>query len=213
MVRKDGPSVVSLVATLYRRFSHLVHELAKFGSVGAVAFLITLVTSNLLHVGMGMGPLTANGIATVLATTFAYTANRYWTFRHRDRTGLGREYALFFGLNGVGLVITELFIGCTHYVLHLTNPIAYNVSLIIGTGVATLFRFWSYKKWVFLPVEAPAVDPHTGLPEAAQATPEDAAQPAPAPEMVNGHALRTGNVRVLGHGPEQRSPAELRQSS
>ncbi|WP_084264867.1 GtrA family protein [Actinomadura macra] len=157
---------MSLVANLQRQFAHLVRELAKFGSVGAIAFVITVALGNGMHTGLGMGPLTSNGIATVVATTFSYLANRYWTFRHRDRTGLGREYVLFFALNGVGLVITELFIGFTHYVLGLADAISYNVSLIIGTGVATLFRFWSYKKWVFLPTTAPHVDPASGLPEA-----------------------------------------------
>jgi putative flippase GtrA len=170
---------VSLVSKLYRRFAHLVRELAKFGSVGAIAFVITMAVSNALHSGVGMGPLTSNGIATVIATTFAYVANRYWTFRHRDRTGLGREYVLFFALNGVGLVITQLVIGFTVYVLGLTGPLPFNAALIVGTGVATLFRFWSYKKWVFLPIQAPQVDPASGLPEA------DGHKPAP--QHVNGH--------------------------
>jgi putative flippase GtrA len=138
----------------------------KFGSVGAVAFVITISAANLLHGGLGMGPLTSNGIATMAATTFSYFANRYWTFRHRDSSGLGREYALFFLLNGIGLVITELFIGFTHYVLDQKSLIAFNIAQIVGTGVATLFRYWSYKRWVFLPATLPAVDPHTGLPEA-----------------------------------------------
>ncbi|MFD0854234.1 GtrA family protein, partial [Actinomadura adrarensis] len=166
---------MSLLSKLHERFEHLVRELAKFGSVGAIAFVITMVVSNGLHSGVGMGPLTSNAIATVVATTFAYAANRYWTFRHRDRSGLGREYVLFFGLNGVGLVITQLVIGFTVYVLNLSGPLPYNVAMILGTGLATLFRFWSYKKWVFLPVEAPQVGPASGLPEAD-------------PQPVNGHA-------------------------
>ena len=167
---------MSLVANLHRRFEHLVRELAKFGSVGAIAFVITLAIGNVLHTGLGVGPLTSNGVATLVATTFSYLANRYWTFRHRDRTGLGREYVLFFALNGVGLVITELFIGFTHYVLGLSGPLSYNAALIIGTGVASLFRFWSYKKWVFLPASAPPVDLASGLPEAP-------GQDAPAADM------------------------------
>jgi putative flippase GtrA len=169
---------VSFVRNLYRYVARRAHELAKFGSVGALAFVITFGTGNILHTGAGVGPLTSNGVATVLATTFAYFANRHWTFRHRDRTGLSREYALFFGLNGVGLVITELFIGFTHYVLDERNAIAYNVSLFLGTSVATLFRFWSYKKWVFLPTTAPPVDSRTGLPESDGG--QAAAAPAPA---------------------------------
>ncbi|GAA3981539.1 GtrA family protein [Actinomadura viridis] len=185
---------MNLLSRLYQRFAHLVRELAKFGSVGAVAFVITMALSNVLHSGLGMGPLSSNAIATVVATTFAYAANRYWTFRHRDRTGLGREYVLFFALNGVGLVITQLFIGFTHYVLGLTGPLPYNASLVVGTGVATLFRFWSYKKWVFLPAEAPLVDPASGLPEAPARTPNGQAAPDPAAAagtdpQVNGRTL------------------------
>src|SRR5215213_9050867 len=101
------------------RLRRVARELAKFGSVGAVAFVINFGLFNLLHASQGadLGPLTANGIATVISTTFAYFANRYWTFRHRDRTGTGREYLLFFGFNAVGLVITNLFIGFVRYAL------------------------------------------------------------------------------------------------
>lgn len=170
---------MSLVARIHRRFAHLMRELAQFGSVGAIAFVITFAIGNGLHTGLGVGPLTSNGVATVVATTFSYLANRYWTFRHRDRTGLGREYVLFFALNGVGLVITELFIGFSHYVLGLDGAVFYNIALVIGTAVATLFRFWSYKKWVFLPASAPHVDPASGLPEAPAA--EASAEPAEGP--------------------------------
>ncbi|URM96144.1 GtrA family protein [Actinomadura madurae] len=185
---------MSLVANLHRQFEHLVRELAKFGSVGAIAFVITVAIGNGLHTGLGVGPLTSNGVATLIATTFSYLANRYWTFRHRDRTGLGREYVLFFALNGVGLVITELFIGFSHYVLGLDGAVFYNIALVIGTGVATLFRFWSYKKWVFLPASAPQVAPASGLPEAPD-VPEGpgatraAAAPAASPSPRLGHPL------------------------
>jgi putative flippase GtrA len=214
---------VNLLSPLYQRFAHLVRELAKFGSVGAIAFVITLVLSNALHndAGLGMGPLSSNAIATVVATTFSYMANRYWTFRHRDRTGLGREYVLFFALNGVGLVITQLFIGFTHYVMGMTGPIAYNGALIVGTGVATMFRFWSYKKWVFLPVQAAQVDPHSGLPGLAPAEPAPH-EPAPhegavagqeAPRRVNGHTLPSHDLgRPIGEQPAE-GYAEFTRSS
>jgi putative flippase GtrA len=167
---------VSFIAGLNRRFAHLRRELAKFGSVGAIAFVITFGIFNLLHVSAGVGPISANVIATVVATTFAYFANRHWTFRHRDRTGVGREYVLFFVLNGVGLVITSLFVGFTTYVLGLEGVVPSNASLIIGTGVATLFRFWSYKKWVFRSVRQ-AVPQEAYSRAAAAARPDPVTQP------------------------------------
>lgn len=47
---------MSLVANLHRQFEHLVRELAKFGSVGAIAFVITVAIGNGLHTGLGWGP-------------------------------------------------------------------------------------------------------------------------------------------------------------
>jgi putative flippase GtrA len=150
------------VSTIYRRFRHLIHELAKFGTIGAVGAIIAFGLSNLLH-HAGTGPLTAFAIGSVVATLFSYYANRYWTFKHRDSAGAGREYVLFFVLSAVGLAITELIVGFTYYVLDLRGLLAYNAAMVVGTAVGTLFRFWSYKKWVFLspaPVEpAPQPEP------------------------------------------------------
>lgn len=176
---------VRIAVGLYRQFAHLFQELAKFGVIGVLNFIITIAISDTLHLVVGLGPLTSFGIGTAVATTFSYFANRYWTFRHRDTTGLGREYVLFFVFNGVGLVITWVFIGVTHYVLGIQSGLAYNISQVVGTGAATLFRYWAYKKWVFLPATAPPVDPHTGLPEAEPCdASEDEAPADPDPDDV-----------------------------
>jgi putative flippase GtrA len=160
---------VQLIHHLYDRFSALFRELAKFGTVGAIAFVIDFAGTNLLRYGAHLGPLTSKVFATVIAATFAYLANRFWTWRHREQSGLAREYFLFFVLNGIGLLISLLIIGFVEYTLGWRDPLSYNASMIVGTGLGTLFRFWSYKKWVFLPPELPPVDPHTGLPEVSDA--------------------------------------------
>jgi putative flippase GtrA len=168
---------VQLIGRLYDRFSSLFRELAKFGTVGAGAFVIDFGGTNLMRYGVHLGPLTSKVIATVVAATLAYVANRYWTWRHREQTGLAREYFLFFVLNGVGLLISLLIIVFVEYTLQMRDPLSYNVSLIFGTALGTLFRFWSYKKWVFLPPGMPPVDPHTGLPDSGgspQSPPKDA---------------------------------------
>ncbi|MFG1698315.1 GtrA family protein [Nonomuraea sp. NPDC049309] len=146
---------------LYQRFASLVHELAKFGSIGAVAFVLDTSLLNLCNVVIGLGPLTSKVVATTISTTFAYLGNRYWTFRHREQSGLGREYFLFFLLNGIALLFGMLTIGFTTYTLGLHDTLSFNIANIVGVGLGTLFRYWSYKKWVFLeatepiPVELP----------------------------------------------------------
>ncbi|MFF0244492.1 GtrA family protein [Streptosporangium sandarakinum] len=134
----------------YLRFADLVKELAKFGTVGGIAFVIDVGILNLVQYGLHQGPLTSKVASTVVATTFAYFGNRYWTYRHHEQSGLAREYFLFFLLNAVALLIGLLCLGFTYYTLKLTDPLSTNLANLVGIGLGTLFRFWSYRKWVFL---------------------------------------------------------------
>ncbi|MGQ0625922.1 MAG: GtrA family protein [Sporichthyaceae bacterium] len=143
----------SLVRALHARVEHLLQELAKFGVVGAVAYIVDITTFNLLRSGDGPlndKPITAKIISTVLATTVAFIGNRQWTFRHRERSNLRREYVLFFALNAVALVIALSCLGISHYLLNFTSPLADNISAnVIGMGLGTIFRFWAYRRFVF----------------------------------------------------------------
>jgi putative flippase GtrA len=138
-------------------------ELARFGTVGAVAYVIDVGTFNLLVHAFGDGPLsdrpvTAKIIAALLATLFAYFANRQWTWRHRARRGFLHEYGLFLALNVVALAITIVPLAFSRYVLDLDSALADNISAnIIGVGLGTAFRFWSYRRWVF-----PAIPQNVG---------------------------------------------------
>ena len=67
-----------------------------------------------------------------------------------------REYSLFIVLNFIGLGIALAFLGFGHYVLKQHSPLATNIwGNVIGTGMATFFRFWAYKKFVFLHPDHP----------------------------------------------------------
>jgi putative flippase GtrA len=147
---------------LYQRFQVLVHEVAKFGVVGAINTVVHFGLSNLLHLHLDWGPLTSNGIAIAVAATSSYFMNRHWTFRHRARSGAGREYSLFFLLNGVGWVISQACVGVTTYGLGLTGPLAYNAAQVVGVVLGMGFRFATYKRWVFLPLEVAGPDSPDG---------------------------------------------------
>jgi len=134
---------------LYERFRQLIHEGAKFGIVGFIGFIITDGGTNLLKSTTSISWLKANVIATLVATMFTYVANRYWTFRHRQRTTVRREGFLFFLFNGVGLAIQLACLGFAVHVLGETGKFPANVALFAGIVLGTLFRFWSYRKWVW----------------------------------------------------------------
>jgi putative flippase GtrA len=136
------------------RLLTLIRELGKFGVVGGVSFLIDLGIFNVL-LQAGFETLIAKTISTVIAATVAFLGNRFWTWRHREHHNMARQYTTFFVLNAVGLGIGLACLAISHYGLGhywpaFRSPLADNISgLLIGTALGTLFRFWSYKRWVF----------------------------------------------------------------
>jgi putative flippase GtrA len=151
--------VAAQVKHLYDTFEHLIHEIAKFGIIGAVAFALTIALSNGFHFGANLGPLTSFGLATAIAAVLSYFANRHWTWRHKDQTGVRRELPLFLLLSVVGLALSEIPVGISEYALHLHSALAYNISsTLIGTALGTVWRFWSFRRWVFLDAEPDRAD-------------------------------------------------------
>jgi putative flippase GtrA len=131
-----------------------VRELATFGLVGALAYLVDVGGFNLLvhipHAPLADKPLTAKVISTSLAITWAYFGNREWTWRHRERATLRREFTIFVILNGVAMGIAVTTLGISRYVLGWDSALADNISAnVIGVGLGTIFRYWSYQRWVF----------------------------------------------------------------
>jgi putative flippase GtrA len=126
----------------------LLKELAAFGLIGALAFVIDIGIFTWLAPG---GALKAKAASTVVSTTFAYVGNRHLSFSHRARTGLGRETAYFFGINLVTLIGSELVLALFVYPLHYPHGsrTVFAVNLVT-IALGTVFRFWAYKRFVFL---------------------------------------------------------------
>lgn len=133
------------------RSRRLGSEFAKFAVIGVTGIFITNGVYDLLFIHLGMGPVTSTTIATVVATIASYLGNRYWSFRARQRTGVVREIIIFAVLNGIGLLIQDATVGFNYYLLHLgRNELAGLVALNAGIALATLFRFWSYRRFVWV---------------------------------------------------------------
>ncbi len=143
---------------LRARFESLLHEVAKFGVVGFLNFALDVSLFNVLRLTvLDSRPLTAKAIATAVAATSSYFMNRHWTWRNQARTGLRRELPLFLVLSGVGLGITEVCLAFSHYALGLRSVLADNISANgVGLVLGMAWRFWSFKRWVFLAPESPA---------------------------------------------------------
>ncbi|MFG2047144.1 GtrA family protein [Micromonospora sp. NPDC048935] len=142
-----------LVRLLPERWQKFIHEALKFGIVGGVNTVINYAVFNALALTVFVnGQLKANVIATLVATITSYLMNRHWTYRDRPKSALRREYVLFFLFNGVGLLIELGAVAAAKYGLGVHGLLALNVAKTVGVLLGTLFRFWSYRTFVFQPV-------------------------------------------------------------
>ncbi len=145
-----GPATLrtKLVAHVRTSWRILVKELTAFGAVGAVAFAIDLGLFTWLSPD---GALKAKAISTTVSTIVAYFGNRFLSFSHRARTTIGRETATFFGINLVTLAFSEAVIALFVYQLHYGHASTEVYVANLGTiAIGTVFRFWAYKRFVFL---------------------------------------------------------------
>jgi putative flippase GtrA len=187
---------VAVLRALYVRFRQIIHEFAKFGIIGVVGLAITNVGYDLLH-SHGVGPVTSATGATIVATIVAYIGNRYWSFRHRERTNIPREGVIFFVLNGIGLVIQDAVVAFNSYVLHLEHhKLAEFLALNTGIAIATVFRFWSYRRFVW-------AAPGDAATAAVAVTPADAGGPPAAAQPAAG---QPGSARLIGGGQPSGTP-------
>ena len=194
--RLAGLSAPSLDALrgLYRRFRLLIHESFKFLVVGGVGMMLTIVAAVALH---SLGKYVAITIATIAATILTFIGNRHWTFRHRQGQGARQESVMFFLLNGVGLLIYYGCIWVIQDLMGLESRVWYTVALVVGTGLGTMFRFWSYRKWVWKSQHKPA-----------PVTAGFAGPPTPTPAPALAVAITAPAIRVRDWMPASRPPGQ-----
>jgi len=157
---------VGTISGLYERFRQLIHEGAKFLVVGLIGTIVTFgLAIGLKH---SLGEYGAITVATIVATVVTYLGNGRWAFKNRKGQGTARDSVVFFVLNGIGLLIYYLCIwvkdmaglkGTLWYVIFV---------LLLGTGLGTLFRFWSYRKWVWTASDTPVLAADESVEDRAQ---------------------------------------------
>lgn len=126
-------------------------EIAKFLTVGGANYIVDLAVFNLfLLLITPQWPLFDKCIAVGVATTFSWIANRSWTFRGRSGHGVLKEALLFVLVNIIGAIPPLLCLWISHYLMHLTSPLADNISAnVIGLVAGTALRYVLYKLVVF----------------------------------------------------------------
>ena len=151
-------SLAALRARVEQRWPMLVKEVSVFGVVGGVNFAVDLVTYQVMYSVLAQGALVSKVVSTAITSTLAYFMHRHWSFAHRARSGVRREYTLFIVLSAVSLVIGLAVIGLARYGLGQTDVLVLQIANVISIVVGVIFRFYAYKRWVFLPHQDETTD-------------------------------------------------------
>jgi putative flippase GtrA len=136
----------------------LLKELSAFGVVGAVCFVIDVALFQFLYAHAHLGAVTAKTLGTLVSMTVAYFAHRYWSFSHRARTGVRREYGLFAVVNGVTLLLNVGVVAFVRYPLGQHSAYVLQAANVAGIAAGTVIRYLSYRRWVF-PAESGSIEP------------------------------------------------------
>ncbi|WP_433889781.1 GtrA family protein [Streptomyces sp. CA-111067] len=131
------------------RLRLVYREIAKFGAVGAVGVLVNIGVFNWVRHSTDLHTVRASIVATMVSIVFNYVGFRYFTYRDRDKSARTKELTLFLLFSAVGLVIENGVLYTATYGFDWDSQLQSNVFKFLGIGIATLFRFWSYRTWVF----------------------------------------------------------------
>jgi putative flippase GtrA len=130
-------------------------EIVRFAVTGAAAYLADVLVFNVLLLGAEMSPSWSKVLSSIVAIAVAFAGSRWFTWRERRSSRIGREYALFFLYSALAAGIQYLCLIVSHYGLDWTSPLADNISAnVVGMALATVFRFWTFRTYVFPAVEA-----------------------------------------------------------
>jgi putative flippase GtrA len=140
---------MSELRVLRSKLGLMYREMAKFGVVGGAGVLVNIGVFNLVRHGTALQTVRASIVATMVSIVFNYVGFRYFTYRDRDRAGRTKELSLFLFFSAIGLVIENGVLYAATYGLNWDSQLQSNIFKFVGIGVATLFRFWSYRTWVF----------------------------------------------------------------
>lgn len=121
-------------------------ELQIFLIVGTLTVLVDLCTYRSLLWTQLFSIDTAKGLGFITGTVFAYLANRFWTFGHKQHADgtLIRFLLLYSATLAANIIINSL-------VINLLNGFAWNLSaaFLIATGVSASLNFIGMKWFAF----------------------------------------------------------------
>lgn len=125
-------------------------ELLRFAVTGLAAYVTDVVVFNVLLLGTPTSSAWSKVVSSLVAIAVAFAGSRWYTWRDRRSDSPGREYALFLLASLIAAGLQVLCLLVSRDLLGFTSSLSDNISAnVIGMAIATAFRFWSFRTFVF----------------------------------------------------------------
>ncbi|PKA94106.1 putative flippase GtrA [Bifidobacterium psychraerophilum DSM 22366] len=133
----------------------LIAQIAKFGVVGVIAFLLDFGILNILVRYAHMNNVTAGTISFLVSLAVNYLLSMKMVFKHRDDMARWMEITIFFISAAVGLLINDVVIWTGTASLpadaidsmHGTYVLYTNIAKIVATVIVSIWNF-IIRKWL-----------------------------------------------------------------
>jgi putative flippase GtrA len=145
-----------------RRLKRMTGEVAAYTVVNIVGTIVSLVIFNGLVHGvegwfsgpMHARPLTTYVIANSVGMVVSYIGSRRFVFKHRHAAGPGDGFVGYVAVNLSSFVIPISCLWISRNPLHQASALSDNIAgNIVGALLATGFRYWAFKRFVFKPMK------------------------------------------------------------
>jgi putative flippase GtrA len=121
-------------------------EVGPFIAVGVFAVAVDFLLFNVFLL-LGWPVWLANGVALLVSMSVSFVGNYKWTFAHREIKSLWHAYGTFTSINVLTVVFIELAVVAAEQ--YDDSGLFLNLVKAVATAVATVARFFAYKRWVF----------------------------------------------------------------
>lgn len=122
-------------------------EVGPFLAVGIFAVAVDFLLFN-VFLWWGWPVWLANAVALFISLTISFVGNYKWTFAHREIKSLWHAYGTFTSINLLSVVFIEaVVVGSEIWISD--GGLFLNAVKAAATAIATVGRFFAYKRWVF----------------------------------------------------------------
>jgi putative flippase GtrA len=133
----------------------LIAQIAKFGVVGVIAFIIDFGILNLLVRYAHMNNVAAGTISFLISLAVNYLLSMFMVFKHRDDMARWMEMVIFFISAAIGLLINDviLWMGTASLPadaiesMHGTYVLYTNIAKLVATVIVSVWNF-IIRKWL-----------------------------------------------------------------